>query len=50
MSSISALSLAARHRGHRLRERVRFLRRSSLLIIDSCGVGSYVELAHEVGL
>ena len=43
-------SLARAEREGRLRERIRYLCRSSLLIIDSCAVGSYVELPHEVGL
>jgi len=43
-------SLARADREGRLRERIRYLCRSALLIIDSCAVGSYVELPHEVGL
>ena len=37
-------SLARADREGRLRERIRYLCRAQLLIIDSCGVGSYVEL------
>ena len=33
-----------------LRRRLRHYARPQLLVIDSCAVGSYVELPHEVGL
>ncbi|MGO9508545.1 MAG: ATP-binding protein, partial [Mycobacterium sp.] len=36
--------LAKAEREGTLRERIRFLSRASLLVVDSCGVGSYVEL------
>jgi len=34
----------------RLDERLLHFSKPKLLIVDSCGVGSYVELPHEVGL